>query len=257
MLSPLRYPCNYNLLLLGWSVNFKDICRKTRLSIVMCRRVTKDEFNSTQSINLFHTEARLAKHYLPIIFTMEERCFFPKLLSALQVYFPPSSISASLIMRVLSSAMLIVSPSVTCTPSFSQVTDGVGTPLTGHLMVMVVFEAAVTLSPMFMVTGLPSPAGISRPGSGTSIAGLVGSVQEKSSQRPILIVQPEKVSIDVTLMLTPNNRTATKTIKTFCLTLFLLKGSHLKPAQCLMRYPCQQHSLQCTCIEHCLLHQLH
>ena len=43
-------------------------------------------------------------------------------------------------------------------------------------MVMVVFEAAVTLSPMFIVTALPSPKGMSLPGSGTSIAGLTGSI---------------------------------------------------------------------------------
>ena len=61
------------------------------------------------------------------------------------------------------------------TPSFVQVTDGVGTPLTGHLMVMVVFIAAVTLSPMFTVTGLPSPTGISLAVAGTSIIGLDGS----------------------------------------------------------------------------------
>ena len=48
-------------------------------------------------------------------------------------------------------------------------------------MVMVVFEAAVTLSLMFIVTGLPSPMGISRPVSGTSIVGLVGSVNTQTS----------------------------------------------------------------------------
>ena len=72
--------------------------------------------------------------------------------------------------------MINLSPGVISTPSLVHVTDGVGTPLTGHLMVMVVFEAAVTLSSMFMVTGLPSPTGISLPGAGTSIAGLAGSV---------------------------------------------------------------------------------
>ena len=69
------------------------------------------------------------------------------------------------------------SPGVISTPFFFQVTNGVGTPLTGHLMVMVVFEAAVTLSPMFILTGLPSPTGMSFPDSGTTIAGLVGSVK--------------------------------------------------------------------------------
>ena len=42
-------------------------------------------------------------------------------------------------------------------------------------MVMVVFEAAVTLSPMFTLTGLPSPTGISLPVLGTSMTGLTGS----------------------------------------------------------------------------------
>ena len=93
----------------------------------------------------------------------------------MHVYFALSLGSASLITKVLSSSILILVPSTTCTPSFSQVTAGVGIPLTGHLMVMVVFEAAVTLSPMFIVTGLPSPTGISRPVSGTSISGFKGS----------------------------------------------------------------------------------
>ena len=74
------------------------------------------------------------------------------------------------------------------TPSLVHVTDGVGTPLTGHLMVMVVFEAAVTLSPMFIVTGLPSPTGISRPGSGTSMAGLDGSVKHYSQEQSTNII---------------------------------------------------------------------
>ena len=42
-------------------------------------------------------------------------------------------------------------------------------------MVMVVLETAVTLSPTFIVTGLPSPTGIFCPGLGTSITGLMGS----------------------------------------------------------------------------------
>ena len=68
-----------------------------------------------------------------------------------------------------------LTPGLICTPSFCQVTAGVGTPLTGHMMVMVVFEAAVTLSPTFIVTGLPSPTGIFWPVSGTSTTGTVGS----------------------------------------------------------------------------------
>ena len=50
-------------------------------------------------------------------------------------------------------------------------------------MVMVVLEAAVTLSPMFRTTGLPSRKGISFPNSGTSIVGLVGS--EKDSKKKV------------------------------------------------------------------------
>ena len=76
-----------------------------------------------------------------------------------------------------------LSPSTSGTPFSSQVTDGVGTPLTGHLMVMVVFEAAVTLSPMFIVTGLPLPIGISRPDSGTLIDGLTGSMIKGITQK--------------------------------------------------------------------------
>ena len=114
--------------------------------------------------------------YLPRILTMEEDWSSPKVLSTLQVYLALSSIFAAVITRDLSSAMLISSPFVTFTPTFVQVTDGVGTPLTGHLMVMVVLEAAVTLSPMFIVTGLPSPTEISCPDSETSITGFWGSV---------------------------------------------------------------------------------
>ena len=73
--------------------------------------------------------------------------------------------------------MVNLFPSLISTPSFCHVADGVGTPLTGHLMMMVVFEAAVTLSPTFNVTGLPSPMGISRPDSSlTPIVGLDDSV---------------------------------------------------------------------------------
>ena len=52
-------------------------------------------------------------------------------------------------------------------------------------MVMVVFVAAVTLSPMFIVTGLPSPTGISRPDSGTSMAGLAGSIEFRKTKSNI------------------------------------------------------------------------
>ena len=66
-------------------------------------------------------------------------------------------------------------PGTTSSPSFIQETDGDGTPLTGHLIVIVVFEVAVTLSPIFIVTGLPSIAEISFPYSGTSMEGFTGS----------------------------------------------------------------------------------
>ena len=94
----------------------------------------------------------------------------------LQVYFALSSTSPFLMTKELSVVKKRVSPWVTRAPSFCHETAGVGTPLAGHLMVMVVFEAAVTLSPMFIITGLPSPTGISCPGLGTSMTGLTGSV---------------------------------------------------------------------------------
>ena len=92
------------------------------------------------------------------------------------MYFELSSTPAPSITRTFSSVMVNLSSEVISSPFFLHVTDGAGTPLTGHLMVMVVLEAAVTLSPMFIVIGLPSPTGISRPDSGTSIVGLIGSV---------------------------------------------------------------------------------
>ena len=80
----------------------------------------------------------------------------------MQVYFALSPASARSITRAL--PLVIKLPLFEIgNPSFVQKTDGVGTPLTGHLMVMVVFVAAVTLSPMFIFTGLPSPTGISFP----------------------------------------------------------------------------------------------
>ena len=78
-------------------------------------------------------------------------------------------------MRELSLLIKTLSLSRMFCPFFVQATEGVGTPLTGHLIVMVVLEAAVTLSPMFIVTGLPSLTGISSPDSGTSISGFIGS----------------------------------------------------------------------------------
>ena len=97
------------------------------------------------------------------------------------MYFALSSTFGFLITRELSSVIEKSSPGIISVLSFVQITDGVGTPLTGHMMVMVVFKAAVTLSPMFIVTGLPSPTGISRPDSGTSTAGLAGSEDLKAS----------------------------------------------------------------------------
>ena len=73
------------------------------------------------------------------------------------MYFALSSTFGFLITRELSSVIEKSSPGIISVLSFVQITDGVGTPLTGHMMVMVVFKAAVTLSPMFIVTGLPSP----------------------------------------------------------------------------------------------------
>ena len=91
------------------------------------------------------------------------------------MYFPPSSIFVPLRTRELSAVMESAFTESISTPFFVQVTEGVGTPLTGHLIVMVVLEAAVTLSPMFIVTGPPSPTGISTPDSGTWTAGCSGS----------------------------------------------------------------------------------
>ena len=108
--------------------------------------------------------------------TIEDRLSVPATLETLQVYFALSCASAPIITKALSSLIKTLPLSSTRTPSFCQVTEGVGTPLTGHLMVMVVLEAAVTLSPTFIATGLPSPTGISRPVLGTSITGFTGSV---------------------------------------------------------------------------------
>ena len=114
---------------------------------------------------------------------MEEASSFPNQFWTLQVYFALSSSSTCFITRVVFSAKLILPPSTTGTPSFFQVTNGFGTPLNGHLMVIVVFEAVVTLSPMFSVTALTLPKGMSCPGSGTSITGLMGSIWvERQSQ---------------------------------------------------------------------------
>ena len=106
---------------------------------------------------------------------IEDSLSSPATFPTLQVYFALSSTSAPLIIRESSLTETFPS-SLSKTPSLSHVTIGVGTPLTGHLMMIVVFEAAVALSPTFIITKLPSPMGISRPVSGTSIFGLFGSV---------------------------------------------------------------------------------
>ena len=108
--------------------------------------------------------------------TIEDTLSVPATFETLQVYFALSCAPAPHITKELSSVTKTSPLSSTRTPSFCQVMDGAGIPLTGHLMVMVVFEAAVTLSPTFIVTGLPSPTGISRPVLGTSITGFTGSV---------------------------------------------------------------------------------
>lgn len=106
---------------------------------------------------------------------MEDKLSSPKPFLTLQMYLPLFSSLDSLMINKLSLTIKILSSDVSVSPSFSQVTAGVGTPLTGHLIVMVVFEAAVTLSPIFIVTGLPSPAGISFPVPETSTIGFLGS----------------------------------------------------------------------------------
>ena len=94
-----------------------------------------------------------------------------------QVYIAVSSTSPPFMTRELSSIIEYSPLGFITAPSLNQKTTGAGIPLTGHLMVMVVFEAAVTLSPMVMFTGLPSPTRISCPDSETSICGFTGSVE--------------------------------------------------------------------------------
>ena len=74
--------------------------------------------------------------------------------------------------------MLYLPPEVISSPSRVQVSLGLGTPLTGHLIRTVLLVRAVMLSPTFTVTGVVSLTGITLPFSGTSIVGLTGSVQE-------------------------------------------------------------------------------
>ena len=106
--------------------------------------------------------AQSRQHSLPIIFTVEDNLCVPKKFWTRQVYVAISALVALLITKELLKGINVnLPPSKISTPSFSQVTVGGGTPLTGHLMVMVVFEATVTLSPTFIITGVPSPTGIS------------------------------------------------------------------------------------------------
>ena len=60
-------------------------------------------------------------------------------------------------------------------PSLLHVTSGVGTPLTGHCMLSFVSVSDLTLSPILMLTGVPSPTGKTLSFSGTSMNGLTGS----------------------------------------------------------------------------------
>lgn len=112
---------------------------------------------------------------------MEDKLSSPKPFLTLQMYLPLFSSLDFLMINKLSLTIKIFSSDVSVSPSFSQVTAGVGTPLTGHLIVMVVFEAAVTLSPIFIVTGLPSPTGISFPVPEISTIGFLGS-REKNNK---------------------------------------------------------------------------
>ena len=91
---------------------------------------------------------------LPFIFTMLDLLSFPATLSAVHVYCPLSSPSASLITNEPSSWTLYFPPLGITRPSFVHVTVGFGTPLAGHLIVMLVLVSAVTLSPIIIVIGL-------------------------------------------------------------------------------------------------------
>ena len=145
--------------------------------------IEDDKYNYCDSLQAHRIEEILwaiACHVnnLLIISTVDDSLSVPATLLALHVYSALSSTAAFSITRVLPLLIENFPPVVTCFPSFSQVTSGVGTPLTGHLMVMVVLETAVTLSPTFIVTGLPSLTGIFCPGIGTSMTGFMGSAND-------------------------------------------------------------------------------
>lgn len=63
-------------------------------------------------------------------------------------------------------------------PSFDHVTVGVGTPLVGHWIVMLVLVSAVTLSPMVKVMGLWSLPSTVCGTSEVIMDGLTGSVEK-------------------------------------------------------------------------------
>jgi len=143
--------------------------------------IQDDKYNYHDSLQAHLIEGMghcLSRKNLRIISTVDDSLSVPATLLTLHVYSALSSTTASLITKVLSLLIENLPLGVTCFPSFSQVTSGVGTPLTGHLMVMVVLETAVTLSPTFIITGLPSPTGIFCPGLETSMTGLMGSAND-------------------------------------------------------------------------------
>ena len=93
---------------------------------------------------------------LPTILTMLVELSSPAELSAVHVYRALSSSPASLIINEPSSCTLYLLPLGISWPSFVHVTDGFGTPVVGHLMVILVLVSAVILSPMFKVMGFRS-----------------------------------------------------------------------------------------------------
>ena len=69
------------------------------------------------------------------------------------------------------SSMLCLPSEVISSPSRVQVSLGLGTPLTGHLIRTVLLVRAVMLSPTLTVTGAVSLTGITLPSFGTFIIG--------------------------------------------------------------------------------------
>ena len=78
--------------------------------------------------------------------------------------------------------MLYLPTEVISFPSSAQLSLGLGTPLTGHLIRTVLLVRAVMLSPTLTVTGVLSLTGISLPFLGTSIVGFVGAVEKHLRQ---------------------------------------------------------------------------